>query len=105
MSLNRAKLEQEEPIVEIEESQTTDVKSLGRNQPILNIEDMTKSLLSKEMQGCSTNIRRLHGIAATHFDSWRIAAGSMAALGLDDHAISAFLRNDPRPTDAKCHLI
>ena len=32
----------------------------------------------------------LHGIAATHFDSWRIAAGSMAALGLDDHAISAY---------------
>ena len=47
----------------------------------------------------------LHGIAAQHFDSWRIAAGSMAAMGLDDHAIGAYSHAiGLNPSDAKCHF-
>ena len=34
--------------------------------------------------------QHLHGEAAQHFDSWSISAGAMAAMGLDDHAISAY---------------
>ena len=45
----------------------------------------------------------LHGEAATHFDSWKIAAGAMASLGLDDHAIGAFTHAlELDDTSAKC---
>ena len=47
----------------------------------------------------------LHSTAAQHFDSWRISAGAMAAMGLDDHAIGAYnhaisLNQD----DSKCYF-
>ena len=47
----------------------------------------------------------LHGEAAQHFDSWRISAGAMAAMGLDDHAISAYTHAiGLEPTNAKCYF-
>jgi len=47
----------------------------------------------------------LHGSAAEHFDSWRISAGAMAALGLDDHAIGAYTHAiSLDSTDAKCYF-
>ena len=105
-------LEQEEPIVEIENPQTTDVEENVEIeiQPILNIEEIcqeAKSLLSQgDARGALQTLKEhLHGIGATHFDSWRIAAGSMAALGLDDHAISAYSHAiGLNPIDAKCHF-
>ena len=47
----------------------------------------------------------LHKDAAQHFDSWRISAGAMAAMGLDDHAISAYTHAiGLEPTNAKCYF-
>ena len=47
----------------------------------------------------------LHGDAAQHFDSWRIAAGAMAAMGLDDHAIGAYSHAiGLNSNHAKCHF-
>ena len=42
--------------------------------------------------------------SAQHFDSWRIPAGAMAAMGLDDHAISAYNHAiGLNPNNAKCY--
>lgn len=47
----------------------------------------------------------LHGDASQHFDSWRIAAGAMAAMGLDDHAIAAYTHSlGLDSTNAKCYF-
>ena len=47
----------------------------------------------------------LHSDAAQHFDSWRISAGAMAAMGLDDHAIGAYNHAiSLSPNDAKCYF-
>ena len=47
----------------------------------------------------------LHGSAAEHFDSWRISAGAMAALGLDDHAIGAYTHAiSLDSSNAKCYF-
>ena len=47
----------------------------------------------------------LHGDASQHFDSWRIAAGAMAAMGLDDHAIAAYTHAlGLDSTNAKCYF-
>ena len=48
---------------------------------------------------------QLHGDASQHFDSWRIAAGAMAAMGLDDHAIAAYTHAlGLDSTNAKCYF-
>ena len=47
----------------------------------------------------------LHSDASQHFDSWRISAGAMAAMGLDDHAIGAYNHAiSLSPNDAKCYF-
>lgn len=47
----------------------------------------------------------LHGDAAQHFDSWRVAAGAMAAMGLDDHAIGSYSHAiSLNPGNAKCYF-
>ena len=47
----------------------------------------------------------LHVAAANHFESWKISAGAMAAMGLDDHAIGAYTHAiSLNPKDAKCHF-
>ena len=45
----------------------------------------------------------LHSEASEHFDSWRLAAGAMASMGLDDHAIGAYNHAiGLNPNDEKC---
>ena len=47
----------------------------------------------------------LHSAGAQHFNSWRIAAGAMAALGLDDHSIGAYTHAiGLEHTNAKCYF-
>ena len=47
----------------------------------------------------------LHTDAAQHFDSWRISAGAMAAMGLDDHAIGAYNHAITlNPNHSKCYF-
>ena len=53
--------------------------------------EATSLLKSGDAKGALQLLKEhLHGEAAQHFDSWRISAGAMAAMGLDDHAISAY---------------
>jgi len=48
-------------------------------------------LATGDAKGALTLLKsHLHGEAAEHFDSWRISAGAMASLALDDHAIGAY---------------
>ena len=76
----------------------------------VNIDELcahATSLLSQgDAKGALQTLKEhLHGIAAEHFDSWKIAAGSMAAMGLDDHAISAYTHAlGLDPTNAKCYF-
>jgi len=47
----------------------------------------------------------LHGAAAQHFNSWKIAAGAMAAMGLDEHSIGAYTHAlGLDATNAKCYF-
>ena len=51
----------------------------------------TSLLTSGDAKGALGILKEhLHGEASTHFDSWKISAGAMASLSLDDHAIGAF---------------
>ena len=80
------------------------------NQDHINIEDLCQqasALLSQgDAKGALQTLKEhLHGPGATHFDSWNIAAGSMAAMGLDDHAISAYNHAiSLDPSNAKCYF-
>jgi tetratricopeptide (TPR) repeat protein len=48
-------------------------------------------LANSDAKGALTLLKsHLHGEAAEHFDSWRISAGAMASMGLDEHAIGAY---------------
>lgn len=65
------------------------------------------SLLSQgDAKGALQTLKEhLHGIGAEHFGSWKVAAGSMAAMGLDDHAISAYTHAlGLDSTNAKCYF-
>ena len=76
----------------------------------INIDELcahATSLLSQgDAKGALKTLKEhLHGIAAEHFDSWKVAAGSMAAMGLDDHAISAYTHAlGLDSTNAKCYF-
>ena len=71
---------EEVPEVEIEESPKIDLDML--------CDEATNILTSGDAKGALQILKEhLHGEAAQHFDSWRISAGAMAAMGLDDHAI------------------
>ena len=69
-------------------------------------EQATSLLSSGDAKGALTILKEhLHGEAAQHFDSWRISAGAMAAMGLDDHAISAYNHAiGLNPNEAKCYF-
>ena len=74
---------EEVPEVEIEESPKIDLDML--------CDEATNILTSGDAKGALQILKEhLHGEAAQHFDSWRISAGAMAAMGLDDHAIAAY---------------
>ena len=76
----------------------------------LDLDSLCQSATSMLSSGDATGAlqllkEHLHSDAAQHFDSWRIAAGAMAALGLDDHAIGAYNHAiGLNPTNAKCHF-
>ena len=73
----------EVPELEIEEPQEIDLDMLCN--------EATSVLTSGDAKGALQILKEhLHGEAAQHFDSWRISAGAMAAMGLDDHAIAAY---------------
>ena len=69
-------------------------------------EEATSVLTKGDAKGALELLKEhLHGDAAQHFDSWRIAAGAMAALGLDDHAISAYTHAiGLNSNNSKCHF-
>jgi len=86
-----------EVVVEPEEKQV-DLDSLCQNATIM--------LANGDASGALQSLKQhLHNEAAQHFDSWRIAAGAMAAMGLDDHAIGAYSHAiGLNPNNAKCHF-
>ena len=89
---------QEESEVEIEETKEVDLNMLCN--------EATTVLASGDAKGALQILKdHLHGEAAQHFDSWRISAGAMAAMGLDDHAISAYSHAiGLNPDYAKCYF-
>lgn len=89
---------EEEPEVVIEETQKIDLDMLCN--------EATSVLTSGDAKGALQILKEhLHGEAAQHFDSWRISAGAMAAMGLDDHAISAYNHAiGLNPNHAKCYF-
>lgn len=89
---------QEESEVEIEETKEVDLDMLCN--------EATTVLASGDAKGALQILKdHLHGEAAQHFDSWRISAGAMAAMGLDDHAISAYSHAiGLNPDYAKCYF-
>ena len=68
--------------------------------------DAMNSLSQGDAKGAMHYLKdHLHGEASQHFDSWRIAAGAMAAMGHDDHAIGAYSHAiNLDPSNAKCHF-
>ena len=89
---------EEEPEVVIEETQEIDLDMLCN--------EATSVLTSGDAKGALQLLKEhLHGEAAQHFDSWRISAGAMAAMGLDDHAIAAYNHAiGLNPDHAKCYF-
>ena len=89
---------EEEPEVIIEETQQIDLDMLCN--------EATSVLTSGDAKGALQLLKEhLHGEAAQHFDSWRISAGAMAAMGLDDHAIAAYNHAiGLNPDHAKCYF-
>ena len=74
---------QEQPISDIEETSAVDLDKLCN--------EATSVLASGDAKAALQILKEhLHGEASQHFDSWRISAGAMAAMGLDDHAIAAY---------------
>ena len=69
-------------------------------------EQATGMLIQGDAKGALNLLKEhLHSNAAQHFDSWRISAGAMAAMGLDDHAISAYTHAiGLDPSSAKCYF-
>ena len=69
-------------------------------------DEATNILTAGDAKGALQILKEhLHGEAAQHFDSWRISAGAMAAMGLDDHAISAYNHAiGLNPDYAKCYF-
>ena len=95
--------EEPEPEVDTEELIDEEVKTIDLDSLCAQA---TNSLSQGDAKGALHVLKEhLHGEAAQHFDSWRISAGAMAALGLDDHAISAYTHAiGLEPTNAKCYF-
>ena len=78
--------------------------------PPVDLDELCKRATDLLSQGDAKNAlnvlkEQLHGDASQHFDSWRIAAGAMAAMGLDDHAIAAYTHAlGLDSTNAKCYF-
>ena len=78
--------------------------------PTVDMDELCNQSAELLSQGDAVNAlnllkEHLHGNAAQHFDSWRIAAGAMAAMGLDDHAIAAYTHAlGLDSTNAKCYF-
>ena len=81
---------QEEPVIEVQEEPVIEVQ-----EEIVDIDNLCVQAIEKLAQGDAKGSLQilkahLHGTASQHFESWKIAAGAMAALGHDDHAIGAY---------------
>ena len=87
-----------EPVIEVQE----EIKEVVNMDLITN--QATELLSQGDAKGALQLLKpHLHTDGAHHFDSWRIAAGSMAAMGLDDHAIGAYTHAiGLDSTSAKC---
>lgn len=87
-----------EPVIEVQE----EIKEVVNMDLITN--QATELLSQGDAKGSLQLLKpHLHTDGAHHFDSWRIAAGSMAAMGLDDHAIGAYTHAiGLDSTSAKC---
>ena len=105
----------EKPIVETPHLEVEEIQIIEevKEEIIENIVDMDSlctqatEMLSKGDAKSALNLLKehLHNEAAQHFDSWRIAAGAMAALGLDDHSIGAYTHAlGLDATNAKCYF-
>jgi len=92
--------------VHVEEVQAVEV--VEEEVPALDLNllcsEATSLLTSGDAKGALGVLKEhLHGEASTHFESWKIAAGAMASLGLDDHAIGAFTHAlELDESNAKC---
>ena len=88
----------EEASEESEEESGIDIDSICENA--------TAKLSQGDAKGALQLLKEhLHTSAAQHFESWKIAAGAMAAMGLDDHAISAYNHAiGLESTNAKCYF-
>ena len=66
----------------------------------------TEMLSKSDAKGALTILKEhLHGAGAKHFNSWKIAAGAMAAMGLDEHSIGAYTHAlGLDETNAKCYF-
>lgn len=74
--------------------EAVDLEALGAEAEVL--------LAAGDAKGALTLLKpHLHAEAAEHFESWRISAGAMASMSLDDHAIGAYTHalglNDNHP--------
>ena len=92
-----------EPEQELIEHELVETVSVEINLDNL-CEDAMNLLTTGDAKGALSLLKEhLHGPAATHFDSWKISAGAMASLGLDDHAIEAYNHAiGLNEEDAKC---
>jgi len=88
--------EPETPIEEAIEEEAIDVDNL--------CSQATELLINGDAKGALAILKEhLHGVAAQHFESWKVAAGAMAASGYDDHAIGAYTHAiGLDQTNAKC---
>jgi len=102
----------EEEIIDLRSTDSDETESLLQDDvpEALDLdilcEQATSLLSSGDAKGALTILKEhLHGDAAKHFDSWRISAGAMAAMGLDDHAISAYNHAiGLNPNEVKCYF-
>jgi len=101
----------QEDIENIIEEETVEDTIIEEDEPeAINIDELCAEAKSKLGQGDAKAAlqilkEHLHTIAAKHFESWQIAAGAMAAMGLDDHAISAYTHAiGLESTNAKCYF-
>ena len=97
-----------EPIVQREEIIEEVIEEVV--EEIVDIESICVTASEYLSRGDAKNAlqilkEHLHVAAANHFESWKISAGAMAAMGLDDHAIGAYTHAiGLNPSDAKCHF-
>lgn len=94
------------PVIEVETDSEDDFDAVLLEEQEIRVEELvieeqidldhlcvqaTNLLTNGDAQGSLKLLKgHLHETAAQHFESWKIAAGAMAALGHDDHAIGAY---------------